>query len=112
MFWEVIELVRKISLTGLLLFIDPEEGSEKVLRLLVATGICIFYGTILSRARPYKRKDDLDLAIFSNMLLTCCFLVGIIIHQCKEDKDADGVCTELFGLPDSYQATVMAVILT
>jgi len=112
MFWEVIDVVRKIILTGLILFIQPEEGSEKVLRLLVATMICIFYGTILSRARPYKRKDDLDLAILSNMLLTCCFLVGIIIHQCKEDEDADGVCMELFGLRDSYSATAIAVILT
>ena len=84
MFWKIIDVVRKITLTGLILFIDREEGSERVLRLLIATVIYIFYGTILSRARSYKRKDDLDLAILSNMLLTCCFLVGIVIYQCKE----------------------------
>ena len=36
MLWEVIDVVRKISLTGLILFIDTEEGSERILRLLVA----------------------------------------------------------------------------
>jgi len=115
MFWEVIDLVRKISLTGLIIFIDTEEGSERILRLLVATGICIFYSVILSRARPYRHKDDLDLAIISNLLLTCCFLVGVIIHQCKEGEDVDGennMCMKLFGISDSYKATALAVILT
>ena len=112
MFWEVIEVVRKISLSGLLLFIQPEEGSERALRLLLATMIWILYRNILSRAHQYKLKDDLVLAILRNMLLTCYFLVGIIIHQCKEDKDADRVCMDFFGLRDSYNATVFPLIVT
>jgi len=117
MFWEVLDMIRKISLTGLIIFVDTEEGADKILRLVIATGICIVYGTILSHARPYKRKDNLQLAILSNMLLTCCFLVGIIIHQCKEGEDDN--CKKLFGLSNSYQATsisyqatLLAVILT
>ena len=87
MFWDFINLVRLISL---IIFIGTEEGSENIVRLIIATFICIIYGTILSCARPYTRDDHLDLTIISNFLLTCCFLVGIIIHQSKEDKDFDG----------------------
>jgi len=115
MLWEFIDLVRKISLTGLIMFIDTEEGSEKILRLIAAAFICIIYGNILSYAHPYKRNDDLDLAVISNLLLICCFLVGIIIHQCKETEDVDGgnkTCEKLFGLSDSYNATLTAAILT
>jgi len=115
MFWEVIDLVRKISLTGLIIFIDTEEGAKRILRLLVATGICVLYGTILLYARPYRRNDDFILAVLSNLLLTCCFLVGIIIHQCIEGEEMDGennMCMKLFGFSDSYKATALAVVLT
>ena len=112
MFWDILDMVRKISLTGLIIFIDRENGSEKILRLIIATGVCILYGTILSYARPYKREDNFRLAILSNLLLTCCFLVGIIIHQCKEEDKGGDICMKLFGLSDSYEATVVAVILT
>eukprot|EP00555_Chaetoceros_dichaeta_P002211 CAMPEP_0198252350 /NCGR_PEP_ID=MMETSP1447-20131203/2848_1 /TAXON_ID=420782 /ORGANISM="Chaetoceros dichaeta, Strain CCMP1751" /LENGTH=497 /DNA_ID=CAMNT_0043937557 /DNA_START=1419 /DNA_END=2912 /DNA_ORIENTATION=+ len=115
MYWEFIDVVRKICLTGLILFIDSEGGSDRIFRLLVAILICVIYGIFLSRARPYKRNDDLDLAILSNLLLTCCFVVSIIIHQCKEEDDnmENNSCESLFGRQfDSYKATLTAVILT
>lgn len=111
MLWELIDIARKICLTGLVIFIDTEEGSGKISRLVIAIIICSVYTCILSVARPYRRDDDFYLAIISNHLLTCCFVVGIVIHQCKEDED--GTCEELFGLSfNSYRATSAAVILT
>ena len=116
MFWEFIDVTRKICLTGIIIFIDLEEGSERILRLVVAIIICIVYASILPLARPYRRNDDLYLAVASNLLLTCCFVVGIIIHQCKEEDDADGgneTCEKLFGVSvDSYTATLLAALLT
>ena len=93
MFWEVIDVTRKICLTGLIIFVDKEEGSERILRLLIGIIICIVYASILPLARPYRRNDDLYLAVTSNLLLTCCFVVGIIIHQCKEDGSEYGEIT-------------------
>ena len=115
MYWEFIDIVRKICLTGLIIFIDTEGGSDRIFRLLVAILICVIYAIFLSRARPYKRNDDLNLAILSNLLLTCCFVVSIIIHQCKEEDDImeNNTCESLFGRQfDSYKATLSAVILT
>jgi len=114
MYWEFIDVVRKICLTGFIIFIDSEGGSDRIFRLLVAILICVIYGIFLSRARPYKRNDDLDLAILSNLLLTCCFVVSIIIHQCKEEEDSieQNTCERLFGPQfNSYKATLTAVIL-
>jgi len=102
-------------LTGLIIFIDSEGGSDRIFRLIVGILICVIYGIFLSRARPYKRNDDLDLAILSNLLLTCCFVVSIIIHQCKEEDDdtENNTCESLFGRQfSSYKATLTAVILT
>jgi len=116
MLWEFIDMARKICLIGLIIFIDPEQGLERVLRLLVAIIICVVYVIIVSLARPYKRNDDLYLSVISNLLLTCCFVVGIMIHQCKEEDDWDeesNSCERIFGLSlNSYQATLVAVFMT
>jgi len=114
MFWEVIELVRKISLTCIILFIDPLQGAERILRLVIGTMIFIFYCVILSYARPYKCKDDFNLAIVSNLLLTCFFLLGIIIHQCIEGDEMDeenNMCMKLFGISEPFYATALAIFL-
>ena len=87
MYWEFIDVARKICLTGLIIFIDSEGGSDRIFRLLVAILICVIYGIFLSRARPYKRNDDLDLAILSNLLLTWE----------EEDSIEDNTCERLFG---------------
>mmetsp|Transcript_13594 Transcript_13594/g.16004 ORF Transcript_13594/g.16004 Transcript_13594/m.16004 type:complete len:461 (-) Transcript_13594:357-1739(-) len=116
--WEFVDVVRKILLTGLVIFIDVEGGNERILRLLVAIVICMVYSSIITIACPYKRMDDLNLAIISNMILTFCFVAGVIIHQCKETKDSTTTtdrdfCEQLFGLSfDSYNATLAVVALT
>ena len=89
MYWEIIDLYRKIFLTGFILFIDPEDGSNRILRLLMASVISFIYFGVLLRARPYKRSIDLDLAFISNILLLCCFTLGIILQFCQDDKLMD-----------------------
>jgi len=74
--WEFVDVVRKILLTGIVIFIDVEGGDERILRLLVAIVICMAYSSIISLACPYKRTDDLNLAVVSNTLLTICFFGG------------------------------------
>ena len=80
LFWEVLDLVRKIFLTSMVLFIDPEYGSRKLLRTVVATIVSTTFLTSLALARPYKRSDDLCLACIADLLLTCCFVSGVVIQ--------------------------------
>ena len=80
LFWEVLDLLRKIFLTSMVLFIDQEYGSRKLLRTVVAAIVSATFLTLLALARPYRRSDDLYLACVANLLLTCCFASGVVIQ--------------------------------
>ena len=119
MFWDVIDTVRKLILTGFIMFFDPEKGSNKLFRLTVAIIISSLYLGILANARPYKRDDDFYLAFVGNFLLICCFVMGIILQLCNEeqidiaDEGDDGTCNRFVGFSlDSYRASLVVVLLT
>ena len=76
----MIDLTRKIFLTSMVLFIDQENGSIKLQRLVVAAIVSSMFATILALARPYRRSDDLYLACVANLMLTCCFCAGVVIQ--------------------------------
>ena len=80
LFWEVIDVERKVLLSALILFLDTEQGSSRMLRLVLATVISIMYLGILAVARPFKRTDDMYLACLANILLSCCFVSGKSTH--------------------------------
>merc|ERR1719512_450132 len=108
MYWDIFDLVRKVILTGLIMFVDTQDGSRKILRLIVAVVFSTFYTCVLLHANPYKRRDDQNLAFISNFALICFFTMGIVIQQCDEDE----MCHDLIGLSlDSYRASILAVIL-
>merc|ERR1740136_223235 len=110
-FWDIIDIMRKIFLTGFIMFVDPEEGSTRVLRLILATVVSSVYISVLSYVRPFKRHDDFQLAIVSNILLVCIFSLGIVIQLC--DDDNDGICKKTIGFSiTSFKATLIAVVLT
>jgi hypothetical protein len=104
---KVLDLARKLFLTTFVLFIDTASGTTRILRLVIAGVVSGTYLALLSMARPYKRFDDLQIAAFANLLLTLIFALSIIIKVCE-----DGLCSELIGLPDSYGATLLVVLLT
>lgn len=92
-YWDVLDTMRKILLTGFINFIDMREGSNKILRLIVAAIVSIIFVILLLYTRPYKRVDDLGLSIVANVVLTCTFVMSIILHLCSdENADIDGTC--------------------
>ena len=109
-FWDIIDMMRKVFLTGFIMFVDAEEGSSRVFRLIIATVVSSFYMAILSYARPYKRQDDFHLALVSSILLICFFSLGIVIQLCDNDDD---LCNKTIGLSfNAFKATSIAMILT
>jgi len=109
LYWDVIEVTRKIFLSGFILFIDAEEGSNKVLRLVIAVVISTLYFGILAISRPYKRKDDLYLAFISNYVIICCFATGVILLLCDSQEN----CDTFVGIGiDTYKASIIVVFLT
>jgi hypothetical protein len=86
-FWDVIDSMRKIFLTGFINFIDEQDGSTKILRLSMAATISSFFGVLLAYAHPYKRHDDFILAMISYATLVLCFVLGIILKLCNDAND-------------------------
>jgi len=111
LFWEVVDLGRKLFLASLVLFIDIEYGSSKLLRLVVASVVSAFFLGALALARPFKRADDLHLACIANLLLVCCFVFGIVIQLCSDD-DRSSQCYDLVGLRGARGASELVVALT
>ncbi|EOD04348.1 hypothetical protein EMIHUDRAFT_221124 [Emiliania huxleyi CCMP1516] len=111
LFWEVLDLFRKIFLTSMVLFIDQEYGSRKLLRTVVAAIVSAMFLTLLALARPYRRSDDLCLACIANLLLTCCFASGVVIQLCDSTAYKD-MCYTLVGYKTSRSATTFVVVLT
>ena len=111
MYWEISDVMRKILLTALILFVDTEFGDIRLLRLWIAASVSGAYLALLALARPYKLAEDLYLACTSNLLLLCCFLSGIAIKLC-EDQAWEQKCMEFLGLNGSYQTNVFVVIIT
>jgi hypothetical protein len=96
MHWEVVDLLRKLFLTSMIIFVDVDSGSSKILRLVVAAIVSGGYLATLALARPFHRADDLFLACTANLLLTCSFVSGIVIHIC--DTVDGNACSEYLGL--------------
>eukprot|EP00551_Chaetoceros_affinis_P013020 CAMPEP_0203687050 /NCGR_PEP_ID=MMETSP0090-20130426/49378_1 /ASSEMBLY_ACC=CAM_ASM_001088 /TAXON_ID=426623 /ORGANISM="Chaetoceros affinis, Strain CCMP159" /LENGTH=318 /DNA_ID=CAMNT_0050556299 /DNA_START=2876 /DNA_END=3828 /DNA_ORIENTATION=+ len=119
-YWDVIDTLRKIFLTGLIMLIDKQKGSNKMLRLLIASIVSMLYLCILLAFHPYKRRDDYNLAFLSNFFLICCFSLGIILKHCSEtDESRDdkgssiSFCSRFISdYFDSFRASLMVVLLT
>ena len=82
MFWDVVDAMRKIFLTGFIVFIDPNEGSNKTLRLTIASIVSSLYLDILDMSQPFKRKDGYYLTFVSNDML---FSFGHYLQLCNND---------------------------
>ena len=111
LFWEVFDIARKLLLTSLVLFIDAEYGSSKLLRLLVASFITSLFLAALALARPYKRDDDLYLACIANLMLNCCFVSGVAVQLCGSEAYEDE-CYTLVGLRNARAASELVIALT
>merc|ERR550514_1853618 len=111
LFWEVVDLGRKLFLASLVLFIQTDTGSSKLLRLFVASVISALYLAVLALARPFKRDDDLYLACTANLLLACCFISGMVIQLC-ESAAYEEMCKTLVGFDSAHGASEFVVALT
>ena len=110
LFWEVVDLSRKLFLASLVLFVDPEFGSSKLERLVVAAVVSALYLAALALARPFKRSDDLHLACIANLLLTCCFVLGTAVQICEGTYE--DLCYTLVGFHNARGTSQFVVALT
>lgn len=111
LYWEVIDLWRKMFLTSMILFIDTSEGSSKLLRLTVAIVVSALYLSLLALVRPFRRVDDGALACAANLMLICAFASGMVLQLCEEGRWSE-TCHAFVGLSSSYSASAFVVVLS
>ena len=83
MWWELVEVTRKITLTGFLLLM-PQDIS--FYRLVVALMLSVGYLALVQAARPFRRLDNAFMAIVASLTLTSTLLVAMYIKFYDEFK--------------------------
>ena len=101
--WEAVDLLRKIVLTGVVVLV-PEE--RYFLRLVTATLICSFYAVGLAVATPYKRYEDDILAVATNLVLLLVFLGASwtsLFDAIEEQVPGKGTAEAILGWCDRHR---------
>uniref|UniRef100_A0A7S4F8J4 Uncharacterized protein n=1 Tax=Chrysotila carterae TaxID=13221 RepID=A0A7S4F8J4_CHRCT len=92
--WEAIELLRKLTLTGVpLLITDSQETARVILALLVS----LVFLVVSLVAQPFKRNVDNWLYAAIQLALTLIYQAVLLIKVCEESSE---VC-ETFGFGSS-----------
>jgi hypothetical protein len=107
--WELVELSKKLVLTNVLLVIDTEEGSAKLVRLFVAFLVSLIGLTLTLFTQPFKRHSDNHLNIVAQLILVIFFVTGILIKLCDEDAAnlMYNSCHNLVGFGSGYHVTLI-----
>ncbi len=112
-YWDLADTARRVFLTGLIMFIDRNEGSNRLIRLVVAIVVSILFLCVLLAFHPYKRRDNYITALVSNFVLICCFTLGILLKLCDEQDSEIETCKIFIGQQfDSKNTSELVVALT
>ena len=88
------ECLRKLALTGMLVFVFPGSASQLFLALLIALGTKEYN----QQRRPLIEDSDDTLANIANGQIVLMFLCCLAIHF-KKDESQDGAAGEIFEGP-------------
>ena len=101
-----------VFLTGIILFIDTQEGSNKLLRLVIGSIFSVLFFSIIAAFHPYKNDDDYHFALIANSILITCFTLGIVLKLCDSGQDGTSTCnTFISKYITSGSASLLVVLL-
>ena len=85
-YWEVLELARKLLLTGFVLLIPQQ---FEVLRVVLAILIQVVHGVMLQAVQPYKVQTTMFFAVAVSVVLQCTLLLALLARafQFLEPED-------------------------
>ena len=90
----VFECVRKLALTGLLIFIYPESASQIAIGLLIA----VLAKEVYAQRRPYIEDTDDSLANVGNTQIILVFIASLMLFI-KDMDEQDGAPGDMFKGP-------------
>jgi len=103
-FWEPVELMRRLALTGFVLLVGEE---HELLRALIALLVSFFWLVAQWALKPYKQLVDNHLAAVANIALTLIFLGVLLLKTCKVSPE---VC-EQFGVGGSGDGIFLLILI-
>jgi len=91
--WDVVELVRKLLLTAVIILIKPGSDSQTIVGFLVT----LFFLLLLLKWSPFRSKTDGNVAMASQVALTITMLFGVllktgVLHREEWNIEALGLC--------------------
>ena len=107
-YWELLEQMRKLTLTGYLLLIPPKYD---VFRLVCAILISIGHATLLLAARPYKDASNTVTALMLSVTIVFV-LLSVLLVSIASGLPED-LAKEIFGFESAFPIamTVLGVNL-
>ena len=109
-YWEVLELLRRLVISAVLLAIPSSSGMA---RLAVALVTCFLYVILVFTIRPFKRIDDTIVAAATNILLVLVFTTTIYIKVFDDIADNKGASTdvaqEVMGFNSSFDIALTLI---
>ena len=108
--WEPLEMVRKLILTGFVLIIPPRMA---FVRLIVAEITCITSLMLISAFKPYVDDSDDYLAIGTNVALAILYLGASYIKLFEDVANEFGktAAQTVLGLEDSWALAIFILFL-
>ena len=107
--WEVVDMIRKVLLTGGLLLIP---SSLAFVRLLIATVVSLCHLVSLLAIRPYKSALEQQVAVASSLSLLMILLASLVtlLHQIASSDVSSAAAEAILGFSSiSPLVGVMAV---
>jgi len=105
--WEPVDILRRLTLTGLVLLIAEDQG---MMRLMVGLLVSFAFLILVMATQPYKRTDDILLATCIHAILVMLFLGGLIMKAC--DRHQQDICQDMLGIHDTFTVSVIMVCLS
>ena len=106
-YWELVEVARKITITGFLALIDP--GSLVQLYLGVAVALCILI--LQMYASPYVTVGDNFLSMISASALVLTLLASLGIQLTELTPELSNLGLQLTGLSGDAFPLIVAVLI-
>ena len=105
--WEVLELARRLLLTGGLILFVPERHSA--LRLVLGTSISLAYLALQLIVQPYRRDADNSLGAFAALALCAAFFFSFVVRISNAIGPQESL--RVLGLRSSYSFSLLMVIV-
>lgn len=104
-YWELLESMRKLVLTGFLLILPLRFA---FLRLILAILITVTHSVLLQAARPYKQESSAFFALLVSLALFCTLFAALLVKVFEWVPPA--YIEDAFGFDSAFPLTVLILV--